>query len=228
MVKLLRLTLVVLITVSAYAGDTREEHITRLKKAAIVVDELLWAPDAGVPVEVLEGAHCVAVVPSMFRAGFIFGGRHGEGVATCRTEDGWSAPAFFTVTGGSWGLQIGAQSVDLVMMVMNEEGMNGLLSGNFELGGNISVAAGPWGRDASGKLGWDAAVLTYSRAKGVYAGLSLEGAKISKDKDATEDVYGDEDLSHQLILKGRVEPPPEAKSFLQAVAHAKIVADRAE
>ena len=205
----------------AWAGDTKAEHLERLEKAGKVFAEIVNAPDGGIPVEVLDGARCVAVVPDMFKAGFIFGGRHGEGVATCRTSSGWSAPAFFTVTGGSWGAQIGAQSVDLVMMIMNEDGMQQLMKGKFEIGGSLSAAAGPVGRDASGKIGWDAAILAYSRAKGLFAGAVLEGAGIKQDEDATRDVYGNEDLSFQKILSGEVKAPAEAARFLQNVADAK-------
>lgn len=210
----------------AWADDSKEEHLARLEKAGKVFGEIVNAPDGGIPIEVLDGAKCVAVVPDMFKAGFIFGGRHGEGVATCRTASGWSAPAFFTVSGGSWGAQIGAQSVDLVMMVMNDEGMQQLMKGKFEIGGSLSAAAGPVGRDASGKVGWDAAILAYSRAKGLFAGAVLEGAAVKQDKDATEDVYGNEELSFQKILAGEVEAPAQAQAFLTSVRDAKLRAER--
>lgn len=207
---------------SSWAGDTKAEHLQRARDAADVFQQLLKAPDDGIPQGVLESAQCVAVVPRMFKAGFVFGGRHGEGLATCRLDNGsWSAPAYFTVTGGSWGAQIGAESVDLVMMIMNEEGMKGLLSGNFEIGAGVSAAAGPVGRAAHAKAGWDAAILTYSRSKGLFAGAVLEGAKVSKDEDATEDIYGNEKLSASDILTGKVKTPAGApRAFVQTVANA--------
>lgn len=207
-------------------ADSKEENLERIDKANKVLQELLNAPDEGIPVEVLDAAHCVAVVPDMFKAGFIFGGRHGKGLATCRNKNGWSAPAFFTVTGGSWGAQIGAQSVDVVMMIMNEDGMQELMKGKFEIGGSLSAAAGPVGRAASGKVGWDAAILTYSRAQGLFAGAVLEGAAIQRDEDTTEDVYGNRDLSFKQILDGEVKVPARARAFLQTVANAKALAER--
>jgi len=207
-------------------ADSKEENLERIDKANKVLQELLNAPDEGIPVEVLDGAHCVAVIPDMFKAGFIFGGRHGKGLATCRNKNGWSAPAFFTVTGGSWGAQIGAQSVDLVMLIMNEDGMQQLMKGKVEIGGSLSAAAGPVGRDASGKIGWDAAILTYSRTKGLFAGAVLEGAAIQRDEDTTEDVYGNRDLSFKQILDGEVKAPERARAFLHTVANAKALAER--
>lgn len=228
MKKLTILLAVVFLSAVSWAGDTRAEHLQRAAKAAEVFESLVKAPDGGIPEEVLDGAHCVAVVPDMFKAGFIFGGRHGEGVATCRLDKNrWSPPAFFTVSGGSWGAQIGAQSIDLVMMIMNEEGMRGLLKGQFEVGGSVSAAAGPVGRHASGKIGWDAAILTYSKTKGVFAGAVLGGAKISRDEDATEDVYGSEELSAERILTGKINIPanaPQLRTFVNTVAHAETIA----
>ena len=145
-------------------------------------------PDNGIPEEVLEHAKCVAVVPHMVKGGFVFGGKGGKGVATCRTANGWSAPAFITISGGSWGLQIGVEAVDLVMIIQNEKGMQKLLSSNFQLGADASAAAGPVGRHASAGTDWklDTEILTYSRAKGAFAGLTLEGASIRQDDDSRQ------------------------------------------
>src|SRR5215475_2886024 len=144
----------------------------RVQAAATVLNEIESAPDQGIPEEVLGSAECVAVVPSLLKGGFIVGGRYGRGVASCRTEKGWSAPAFLMVSGGSVGFQIGGQAVDLVMLVMNKEGMDNLLSSKFQLGADASVAAGPVGRHAEGSTDWKmrAQVLTYSRARGIFAG----------------------------------------------------------
>ena len=183
------------------------------------------APDKGIPEEVLEHAKCVAVVPHLLKGGFVFGAENGRGVATCRTADGWSAPIFFAITGGSWGLQIGVEGVDLVMIIQNERGMRQLLSSKFELGADASAAAGPVGRHASADTDWkmDAEILTYSRAKGAFAGLTLNGASIRHDEDSTRAIYGD-DISNARILKGEVAMPGAAHSFLDAVRDAKAQA----
>ena len=156
-----------------------------MQSAADVLNEIQSAPDSGVPEEILGHAECVAVVPSMLKGGFIVGAKYGRGVASCRTAKGWSAPAFFLVEGGSFGFQIGGQAVDLVMLIMNNDGMQRLLSSQFALGADASVAAGPVGRHAEGNTDWTmrAQVLTYSRARGVFAGATLNGAVMKQDKD---------------------------------------------
>jgi SH3 domain-containing YSC84-like protein 1 len=191
----------------------------RLQAAADVLNEIQAAPDKGIPQEVLGSARCVAVVPSMLKGGFIVGAKYGRGLASCRTEKGWSAPAFFLVEGGSFGFQIGGQAVDLVMLVMNNEGMNHLLSSKFALGADASVAAGPVGRHAEANTDWKmrAEVLTYSRARGVFAGVSLNGAVVKQDKDSTREFYGHM-VSFPASLKGEVEPPGTAYSFLSTLA----------
>jgi lipid-binding SYLF domain-containing protein len=183
------------------------------------------APDRGIPEEVLEHARCVAVVPHLLKGGFVFGAENGRGVATCRTAAGWSAPAFFTITGGSWGLQIGVEGVDLVMIIQNEEGMKHLINSNFEIGGDASAAAGPVGRHASADTDWklNTEVLTYSRARGLFAGITLNGAAIRRDDDSTEAIYG-HDVSTRRILQGEVTVPGAAQSFLDAVSAAKAQA----
>src|SRR5712671_8090563 len=173
--------------------QTKESKVTdRVQAAAEVLDQIQGAPDKGIPGEVLGSAECVAVVPSMLKGGFIVGARYGRGLASCRTPKGWSAPAFFTIKGGSFGLQIGAQAVDLVMLIMNQEGMKNLLNSQFKLGADASVAAGPVGRHAAADTDWKmrAQVLSYSRARGLFAGLELSGAAIDQDKDATRQFYG--------------------------------------
>ncbi len=159
---------------------------------ATVLKQIMDTPDKGIPEEVLDNAKCIVVVPHLIKAGFIFGGKHGRGVASCRTATGWSAPAFISVSGGSWGLQIGAEGVDLVMLVMNDKGLQHLLSSKFQLSGEGSAAAGPVGRHASAGTDWkmNAELLTYSRSKGAFAGLTLEGAVIEQDADSTTAIYG--------------------------------------
>src|ERR1700674_5283974 len=196
-----------------------ETEAERIESAASVMNEIMATPDKGIPEEILGSAKCVAVVPSMLKGGLVFGGAHGRGVATCRTRDGWSAPAPFTITGGSFGLQIGVQGVDLIMVIMNDRGMKNLLSSKFELGADASVAAGPVGRHAEGSTDWKmrAQVLTYSRARGIFAGVSLAGAVISQDRDSTRDFYG-RMVPFKTSLTGEVDPPAGANTFLTALA----------
>jgi lipid-binding SYLF domain-containing protein len=203
----------------AWAGTTLEDSTARLRDSGAVLMEIAAAPDRGIPEEVLNNAKCVVVVPNLIKGGFIFGAKHGRGVATCRTEQGWSAPAFISVSGGSWGLQIGAEGVDLVMLVMNDRGLQHLLSSKFQLSGEGSAAAGPVGRHASAGTDWkmNAELLTYSRSKGIFAGLTLEGAVVEQDADSTTAIYG-HDVSFRRILIGEVAAPPSAASFLGAVA----------
>ncbi len=204
--------------------ETREKAYARVDESTKILDELLAASDKGIPDEVFKNAKCVAVVPSMIKGGFVFGAEHGRGIATCRTAHGWSAPAFFTVTGGSWGAQIGAQAVDLVMLFMTDEGAKKLLDAKFNLGGDASVAAGPVGRDASANTDWkfNTGVLTYSRTRGIFAGLSLKGAVIHQDDDSTMAVYG-KNVSFRQILTGQVPSPHESaiQRFLATVRHDK-------
>jgi SH3 domain-containing YSC84-like protein 1 len=173
----------------------------------------------------MEHAKCIAVVPHMLKGGFVFGGQNGRGVATCRTSRGWSAPAFFAITGGSWGLQIGLEGVDLVMIIQNERGMQQLLSSQFQLGGDASAAAGPVGRHASANTDWklDTEILTYSRARGAFAGLTLTGASIRRDDDSMRAMYGRHATSRS-VLNGDVAAPAAAKKFLDAIRGAKAQA----
>jgi lipid-binding SYLF domain-containing protein len=225
MKKLMTFVAVLSMTSVGWAGSGREATVDRMDHAGAVLHEIMAAPDRGIPEEVLEHAKCIAVVPHMLKGGFVFGAENGRGVATCRTASGWSAPAFFTITGGSWGLQIGIEGVDLVMIIQNEEGMKHLINSNFELGGDASAAAGPVGRHASADTDWklNTEVLTYSRAKGAFAGLTLTGAAIRRDDDSTEAIYG-HDISTRHILNGSVAVPNSAHAFLDAVRDAKVQA----
>jgi lipid-binding SYLF domain-containing protein len=194
-----------------------------------VLHEIMSAPDQGIPEEVLDHAKCIAVVPHMIKGGFVFGAENGRGVTTCRTTKGWSAPEFFAITGGSWGLQIGVEGVDLVMIIQNDKGMQRLLSSNFQLGADASAAAGPVGRHASADTDWklNTEILTYSRAKGAFAGLTLSGASIRRDDDSMQAFYGHH-VSTQAVLTGKVPAPVAAQSFLAAVKSAKSQAVEAE
>jgi len=223
--KLITLVAVLSLTSFGWAASDREETTDRLDHAGAVLHEIMSAPDKGIPEEVLEHAKCVAVVPHMIKGGLVIGAENGRGVTTCRTANGWSAPAFFAITGGSWGLQIGIEGVDLVMIIQNEKGMQQLLSSKFQLGADASAAAGPVGRHASANTDWklETEILTYSRARGAFAGLTLTGASIRRDDDSTEAIYG-HDVSTRSILQGDVAVPPAAHAFLDAIRDAKAQA----
>jgi len=207
-----------LATTMATAAEEPSEQVKRMDAAATVLDEIMGTPDKGIPEELLDSAKCVAVIPSMVKVGFVFGGRHGRGIATCRTKSGWSAPAPFTVTGGSWGLQIGGEAVDVVMLAMNDNGMERVLSSKFKIGADASAAAGPVGRHVEGETDWKmrAEVLTYSRARGAFAGVTVNGASITQDKDGTRILYGRMIPSAQ-ILKGQAKAPEGSYKFLATV-----------
>src|SRR6202163_2568112 len=213
----------------SWAGSAREDATERLENAGNVMDEIVGMRDKGIPEEVLGHAKCIAVVPHMVKGGFIFGGKGGKGVATCRTAKGWSAPAFITISGGSWGLQIGVEAVDVVMIFQNDKAMQRLLESNFQIGGDASAAAGPVGRHAEAGTDWkmDTEILTYSRAKGAFAGLTLEGASLRQDNDSRHAIYGRKVTTRALLL-GKVPAPSAAQPFLAEVRGAKgqAVAER--
>jgi lipid-binding SYLF domain-containing protein len=213
------------LTSLGWAESKREASTDRLDNAGKVLHEIMGTPDKGIPEEVLEHAKCVAVVPHMIKGGFVFGAENGRGVATCRTADGWSAPAFFAITGGSWGLQIGIEGVDLVMIIQNEKGMQHLLASKFQIGADASAAAGPVGRHASADTDWklDTEILSYSRAKGAFAGLTLSGSSIRRDDDSMQAVYG-RHVTTRAVLTGKVSATASAEPFLNAVRGAKAQA----
>lgn len=215
----LALSLAALLGNPAWAGSAREDSTVRLQNSANVLKEIGAAPDRGIPEEVLKNSKCIVVIPHLVKAGFIFGAKHGRGVAVCRTSAGWSAPAFISVGGGSWGLQVGAEGVDLVMLVMNDKGLQHLLSSKFEVTGEGSAAAGPVGRHASAGTDWklNTELLTYSRSRGIFAGLTLEGAVVEQDVDSTVAIFGT-DVAFKKILLGDVAAPAPAAPFLRAVA----------
>jgi lipid-binding SYLF domain-containing protein len=213
----------------SWAGSAREDTVDRLQKSVEVLQAVMATPDKGIPEEVLSNAKCIMVVPDLIKGGFIFGGKHGRGIASCRTSMGWSAPAFVSVGGGSWGLQIGVEGVDLVMLVMNDRGLQHLLSSKFQLSGEGSVAAGPVGRHASAGTDWkmNTEMLTYSRSKGVFAGLTLEGAVIHQDDDSTIAIYKKR-VPFRRVLSGKTATPEVAADFMKAVAAASDQASVAE
>jgi SH3 domain-containing YSC84-like protein 1 len=204
---------------STDSTGNQSDIVKRMNNASDVFSEIMATPDKAIPDKVLSDARCIAVVPSMVKIAFIFGGNHGKGVATCRTQHGWSPPAPVTITGGSWGLQLGGQAIDLVMLVMNQKGMDALLSSKFKLGANASAAAGPVGRDAGADTDWKmkSEVLSYSRARGLFAGIDLNGAAITQDKDETRILYG-RMVPFKDILCGNVPAPEGSNEFLSTVA----------
>jgi lipid-binding SYLF domain-containing protein len=199
-------------------GKDQSDIQKRIVKSAEVLNEIMATPDKAIPDKVMDHSKCIAVVPSVIKVAFVFGGERGKGVVTCRTDKGWSAPAPITITGGSWGLQLGGQATDLVMIVTNDEGMQHLLASKFKLGADASAAAGPVGRNtaADTDISMRAEVLTYSRARGVFAGIDLSGAVVNQDKDETTLLYS-KPIPFAEILSGKVAPPAGSEPFLAAV-----------
>lgn len=202
------------------AASGRQDSIDRLSMASDTLNAMINIPDKGIPEEVLSNAKCIVVIPHLVKGGFVLGGEHGRGVASCRTPEGWSAPAFVSLGGGSWGLQIGMEGVDVVMLVMNDNGLQHMLSSKFKVGADASASAGPVGRHASAGTDWkmESEILTYSRSRGAFAGISLDGAVLEQDKDSTRAIYG-RDRSFRATLSGQVPAPQSTLAFLRTVAH---------
>jgi lipid-binding SYLF domain-containing protein len=196
---------------AAVAEDSKNEATERVAEAAKVMDEIMMAPDKGIPRDLLADAHCVAIIPSMKQGGFIFGAQYGKGVITCRHPQGsgWTGPSTVRIEGGSWGAQIGGAATDVVLLVMNEEGAEKLMDSKFTLGADAAVAAGPVGRkvEAETDAQLEAKILAYSRSKGVFAGITLGGATLRPDEDDNRALYG-RDVEHKAILAGNVAGPP--------------------
>ena len=201
-------------------ASSRQDLQDRIDAAKTVLDQIMRADDKGIPMGILQQATCVGVVPGMIKGAFVFGAQYGQGVVTCRTGHGWSAPVFIRLAGGSWGLQIGGQSTDLVLVAVNEKGFQDLLKSKFKIGANASAAAGPVGRNGEASTDWKmtAELLTYSRTKGLFAGIDLDGTSISQNNSDTDTYYGQE-YPFQTILKGSVAVPQDSVAFVQAVAH---------
>jgi SH3 domain-containing YSC84-like protein 1 len=217
------LLLVLALGLTSFAKDKdtdkdKSDIEKRIDASARVLNEIMGTPDKAIPDKIMNDAKCIAVIPSVVKIAVGFGGSHGKGVATCRTAHGWSAPAPITITGGSWGLQLGGEAVDLVMIVTNDQGMQRLLSSKFRIGADASAAAGPVGRNAGADTDWKmkAEVLTYSRARGIFAGIDLDGSVISQDKDETRVLYKSSQ-TFEDILDGKVPATPASSPFLAAV-----------
>jgi len=208
------------LTCTAYAGSTHEELQARIDAAKEALDKVMAAGDRTIPMNILEQATCVGVVPGLKKAAFVFGGQYGQGVVTCRTGHGWSAPVFIRMAGGSWGLQIGGQSTDLVLVAVNERGFQDLLKSKFKIGGDAAASAGPVGRNGQAATDWkmNAELLTYSRSKGLFAGIDLDGTSVSQNEEDTQLYFG-KPLTFESILKGNVEVPEGAVPFVRGMAH---------
>ncbi|MGI4757835.1 MAG: lipid-binding SYLF domain-containing protein, partial [Janthinobacterium lividum] len=191
----------------------------RLADAQGVLDEIMATPDRSVPGQILSGASCVVVIPGFKKGAFVVGAQYGQGVATCRTGRGWSAPAFVQLTGGSFGFQIGGQSTDLVLVAMNQGGLQHMLQNKFKIGGDAAASAGPVGRNAQAGTDWklNAEFLTYSRSKGLFAGIDLDGTVLSQNQDDTRAFYGTA-TPFKTILAGNIATPEDARPFVGTVA----------
>ncbi|MFP5264437.1 MAG: lipid-binding SYLF domain-containing protein [Blastocatellia bacterium] len=218
------LLLLILVAPAAFAKSQKSERsdeVKRLNRAAEVFSEIMSTPDNSIPEDLLDKAECVAIVPGLTKAALGIGGRYGKGIVMCRGGNRqWSAPLFIRIEGGSAGFQIGVQKTDLVMLVMNRRGMDKLLGDKFTLGADASVAAGPVGRNATAQTNvrLDAEILGYSRTKGLFAGLSLEGATLRQDKDDNRDFYGKEVDARAMLLEGSVPLPAEARGLAAALS----------
>jgi SH3 domain-containing YSC84-like protein 1 len=203
----------------AFAAASRQLDVSRIRNARFAFEDIMNAPDRSIPQELLGSAQCIAIIPGEKRLAFIFGGRYGRGLVTCRAGNGWSAPAFLMLSGGSFGFQIGGSSTDLVMIFRNRGGMDHLLSDKFTIGGDATAAAGPVGRHAAAATDAElhAQILTYSRSRGVFAGVSLNGAVVKPDRSADLAMYG-ADIEPASILNGHVKVPAEAQGLVEVIS----------
>jgi len=214
------------VSLSAYAQDDKAKVAERLTAASQVIQQIMATPDKAIPSGILSGASCVVVIPSYKKGAFVVGAQYGQGVATCRTPGGkWSAPVCVQLAGGSFGFQIGGQATDLVLVAMNQEGLQDMLKNKFKLGADAAAAAGPVGRNAQAGTDWklNAQFLSYSRSKGLFAGINLDGTVLSQNQDDTRALYG-ADVPFDTILGGKQVTPVEARPFVRTVARYFVVA----
>ncbi|MGO9339384.1 MAG: lipid-binding SYLF domain-containing protein [Terracidiphilus sp.] len=223
------LCLFVLLASTASAASSREDLQARVDAAKVVLDQIMAAKDSTIPLNILQQATCVGVVPGLIKGAFLVGAQYGQGVVTCRTGHGWSAPVFIRMAGGSFGFQIGGQSTDLILIAVNERGFQDLLKDKFKIGGDVSAAAGPVGRDGTASTDWkmSAELLSYSRVKGLFAGIDLDGTSVSQNSEDTELYYG-QPHPFDTILKGNVDVPPGAVAFVRDVAQSFVRAKHRE
>ena len=214
---------IALVTATAgFAGTVSTKLADRIKEAATVLNDIHAVPDKDIPQDLWEKADCVIVVPSLKKAAFIFGGEYGKGLMSCRRRGAWSPPIFMGIGKGSWGAQIGAQTVDLVLLVMNEGGMEKLLSNKVTLGVEASVAAGPVGRDlrAATDIQLTAEILSYSRTRGIFAGVNITGGVMKADPDDTQDIYGKGIMPRHIVVGDIQQAPDEMLPFMDALKSA--------
>jgi len=216
---LLAVCLCSMLSTPVFAASSRDDLQARIDSAKTVLDQIMAAQDRTIPLDILHSATCVAVVPGLIKGAFVFGAQYGQGVVTCRTGHGWSAPVFIRMAGGSFGFQIGGQSTDLVLIAVNERGFQDLLKSKFKIGGDASAAAGPVGRSGEAATDWkmNAELLSYSRAKGLFAGIDLDGTSVSQNSEDTELYYG-QAHTFESVLKGNVDVPAAAAPFVRDVA----------
>ena len=203
----------------AFGASSKQDLQDRIDSAKTVMDQIMSAGDRSIPLNILQQATCVAIVPCLIKGAFVFGAQYGQGVVTCRTGHGWSGPVFIRMAGGSFGFQIGGQATDLVLVAVNDKGLQDLLKNKFKIGGDASAAAGPIGRAGQASTDWkmNAELLSYSRNKGLFAGVDLDGTSVSQNKEDTELYYGAPE-HFETVLKGDVEVPPGAEPFVRTVA----------
>ena len=220
MKKIAAICLCFMLTGSAFAASSREDLQARIDAAKLVLDQIMGAGDRSVPMDILQRGTCIGVVPGMIKGAFVWGAQYGQGVVTCRTGHGWSAPVFIRMAGGSFGFQIGGQSTDLVLVAVNDRGFQDLLRSKFKIGGDAAATAGPVGRNTQAATDWkmSAELLTYSRSKGLFAGIDLDGTSVSQNKEDTE-VYFGAPHPFESVLKGNVAVPAGAIPFVKTVAH---------
>jgi SH3 domain-containing YSC84-like protein 1 len=228
--KVLTLALIAGMPMCALAAASDKTALDeRLDKSKVVIDEIMHTPDKGIPDSVMRNATCVAVVPSLKKGAFVVGAEYGQGVVTCKTSTGWSAPVFIRMVGGSYGLQIGAEGTDLVLVAVNQKGMQDLLKSKFKIGADASAVAGPVGRNAEASTDWklNAELLTYSRSKGLLVGINLDGVSVSQNTDDTTEFYGGTHPPRE-ILNGSIPAPGDAQPFVDAVAqYSRFAQERA-
>lgn len=212
-------------TQATFAATDKAKLDERLNSASAVINEIMRTPDKGIPESILTGASCVVVVPSYKKAAFLVGAQYGQGAATCRTSKGWSAPVFVQLTGGSFGFQIGGQSTDLILVAMNNDGLQNMLKNKFKIGGDAAASAGPVGRNAQAGTDWklNSQFLTYSRSKGLFAGIDLDGTVLSQNEEDTRTIYG-ANVPYTTVLQGSTPTPVEARPFVRTVAKYFVVA----
>jgi len=216
-------------SMSAFGEADKAKLNGRLASAKAVIEEIMSTPDKGIPSSILAGASCVVVIPSYKKAAFVVGAQYGQGVASCRTPNGWSSPVFVQLAGGSFGFQIGGQATDLVLVAMNQNGLQDMLKNKFKIGGDAAASAGPVGRNAQAGTDWklNAEFLTYSRSKGLFAGINLDGTVLSQNEDDTRTMYG-ANIPYTDVLKGSVPPPAGARPFMRTVAKYFVIAKAAQ